>query len=55
MIRTTNKPYAVQVRLQRYIAEQMLAAKVALTEPHLTSIMRDNVNPAYLGHVSNVP
>ncbi len=33
----------------------MLAAKVALTEPHLTSIMQDNVNPAYPDHVSNIP
>ena len=57
MIHTTNKPYAVQARLRKiHIAKRMHElAKVAVTEPHLTSIMGAIVNPAYPGHVSNVP
>ncbi len=33
----------------------MLASVVAFTDTHLTSIMRDIVNPAYPGQVFNVP
>ena len=36
-------------------SKNMLTDKVAFTEPHLTSIMKEKVNPAYPGHVSYVP
>ncbi len=37
-----------------WIVNWVSSATVAFTEPHLTSIIQDNVNPTYPGHVSNV-